>query len=89
MGFILTTTMYGVCPLYTYSFLNERPFFIPMILPFIDPNTWIGYHINASVQFFISFTGIIGAIGIEIILTIIVNNVHTAISIIEFYLCLC
>lgn len=86
VGLVISSGTYAAYPAYTYLFLDERPFIIPMYLPFVDADTWIGYHIHVSVQFIISATGIYGAIGMETLLTMIVNNIFTGVSIIEYEL---
>lgn len=86
MGIVLSTISFAVYPLYTYLWLNERPRFVPVILPFVHPDSESGYYLCALVQIFMSTTAIGGTIGIEIIVSMIVNNMYVAVGVIEFEL---
>lgn len=76
----LSSIVYAMYPMYTYFFENAHPMTIPIILPFIDPETNSGYYLNVANQLFISFTGIFGNIGIEFISSMMVNNIWVGVS---------
>lgn len=76
----MSSIVYVMYPMYTYIFESAHPMTIPIILPFIDPDTNPGYYLNVANQVFISFTGIFGNIGIEFISSMMVNNIWVGVS---------
>lgn len=83
IGIIFAALAYGIYPIYIYIWKNERAMIIPIITPFFDPDSVTGYHTNIVIQLSISTVGIMGIIGLELITSIMVVNVYTAVKIIE------
>lgn len=76
----LSSLVFAMYPMYTYIFENAHPMTIPIVLPFLDPDTSFGYYLNVANQLFISFIGIFGNIGIEFISSMMVNNIWIGVS---------
>lgn len=70
-------------PIYKFLFTNERELFIPVILPFIDPDTLAGFYINSIHQMFGSIFGLTTVIAAELVMCIAKNSAFATASIID------
>lgn len=82
-----------VAPTYKNLFTDDKEMIIPVILPFIDPETDRGFYLNVASQLVISVFGAIPISGIEIVTCVLKNTVSlsTALignSLLEFKDCL-
>lgn len=73
-------------PVYLHFFENARPMIVPIILPFIDPETTNGYYKNICNQLVFCIVGLMGNVGIECISAFWVNNIEVSIETIRFEL---
>lgn len=62
-----------------YVFITEGRFVMPtgVIVPFMDPDSRLGFVINLSIQFLSAFTALIGTMGLQITNCLIVNSFTT------------
>lgn len=70
-------------PLYKNLFTDEKEMIIPVILPFIDPETENGFSVNLISQLFCIAFGSIIIPAIEIVTCVLKNTVSTSAAIIE------
>lgn len=73
----------SLVPMYKLLFTNEREMIVPVILPFIDPDTVTGFYINLTNQLFTCFCGLIIIPGCEVISCILKNNCLSIAAVIE------
>lgn len=83
---IIGCTTYFAYPLYTIIMYGARPFFVPIYLPFTNPDTTMGYYLNTCVHAMQAFTCVAGNIGLQIIFLLILNTLWTTIDVIQFEL---
>jgi len=71
-----------------YLFVTERqiPSPIPVILPFVNPDTNTGIYLGLLNQLFIAFVGIIGNFAVEIGASITTNSMWAASDVIKYRL---
>lgn len=69
MTLLISCLAYIIYPLYTLVFEGKHIMPIPIILPFLDPDSNLGYYPNILNQCMIAISGICGNIGIEITLS--------------------
>lgn len=70
-------------PTYKNLFTDEREMIIPVILPFIDPETEMGFYINLISQLICLALGSLGIPSIEVITCILRNTISLSTAIIE------
>lgn len=74
----------AVCaPLYINFFTDGNEMLIPIILPFVDPETRNGFFINLANQLIIAFFGSIAIPATEVITCVLRNNILVAAAVIE------
>ena len=71
------TSMVAI-PVYEYLFKNGKPLFFPIILPFVDPDTDLGFIVNACNGIGCLSIGVPSLLGVEICMTIPLCSVQTA-----------
>lgn len=81
-----STLIFTFYPLYLLVTKGELPSYMPIILPYTDPETNRGYYINLVNQSVIASVGVIGNFCIEIGISVMVNNVWAASDIIKYEL---
>lgn len=72
-----------VAPLYKTLFTDEKEMMIPIILPFIDPDTQKGFTINYAYQMVTAIFGSFIVPGIELLTCVLRNNVSVTAAVIE------
>lgn len=70
-------------PLFKTFFTNEKEMIIPVLLPFIDPETDNGYYINLASQLFACMFGVIIIPTVEQVTVIVKNNLLALVAVIE------
>lgn len=66
----------SVCvPMYKMFYTDEREMFIPVILPFVDPDTENGFYLNLASQLITASFGAIAIPAIELVTCVLKNNV--------------
>lgn len=84
MTMVFSLTVFALYPTYGFFVLKEKVLVMNIILPFLDPSTTRGFYINSAHLLFVSFFGILGNIGIELINCIIINNLNVGVDIVSF-----
>lgn len=59
---------------------------VPIVLPFLNPNTNAGYYLSLLLQLIACGAGIIGNYGFEICYSIILNNLWAAGDVVQYEL---
>lgn len=70
-------------PLYKIFFTEEKEMIIPVILPFVDPDTQNGFYINLANQLVTCVYGVIIIPGTEMVTCILKNTISASAAIIE------
>lgn len=70
-------------PLYILLFTNEREMILPVIYPFIDPDTDSGFYINLASQYVICLFGVFILPGCELILCVLKNGYTAYAAVVE------
>lgn len=69
---------YAIFPVYAFFFKSQRPLFIPILLPFVDSSTTIGYFVNIVHQCAFGMMGGAAVVSIELINCLLKNNIYAA-----------
>lgn len=82
---LIVFSMNLICsaPLYKLFFTDENEMVIPVILPFIDPETPNGFYINLANQLFICAYGVITIPATELITCVLKNTISVSAAVIE------
>lgn len=70
-------------PFYKFIVKNEKDLIIPVILPFVDPDTKHGFYINFCYQIISCVYGIITIPSTELMTQILKNNILVTAAVIE------
>lgn len=73
--FIISLFMMYCVPLFNILIRNQYDVIIPIILPFIDPQTKTGFYANLVNQLTFCFYGIIAITGIELVTCVLKNTI--------------
>lgn len=77
----------AICaPLYKTLFTDENEMILPIILPFINPDTQTGFNINYTYQLIFCIFGSIAVPGCELVSCVLKNNVSVIAAVIEYTL---
>lgn len=71
---ITSLLLVSIVPMYNILFTDDKEMIIPVILPFIDPNTTNGFYLNVANQLVISGFGAFIVPGSELVSCITSNN---------------
>lgn len=82
----VASVLYVIYPFYLFVRDGTRPMPVPIIMPFIDPDTDLGYSLCILNQAILSVSGIFGNYCIEILFSLIINNLWAAFDIIDYAL---
>lgn len=80
---LISLSFITCAPIYKNLFTDDKEMIIPVILPFIDPETEHGFYINLISQLITSTFGAIGVPAIEVGTCIMKNTISTSAAIIE------
>lgn len=81
---ICLSVVIGTCaPMYKLLFTNEREMILPVIFPFIDPDTEHGFYINLASQYFSCLSGFVILPGCELILCATKHNFTSYAAVVE------
>lgn len=75
---LIVAFLFIIYPLYLFLSKGERPWPVPIIVPFVDPDTDLGYFLCIGNQTIIGTTGILGLTSLEVLVLIMLNNLWTA-----------
>lgn len=70
-------------PIYKNLFTDDSEMIIPVILPFVDPETENGFYVNLTSQLISSSFGVIAVPAIEVVTCVLKNTISTSAAIIE------
>lgn len=70
-------------PMYKILFTDHREFLLPVILPFIDPDTKHGFYINLAGQYISCFTGFVILPGVELANCVFKNSFTAYAAVVE------
>lgn len=65
MLFVVSAFFLLALPVYLYFFKNEHELLLPLILPYVDPDTRDGFILNCTHQLILASVGICGMLGVE------------------------
>lgn len=83
---LIAGVLYLVYPIYEYIVDGVRPMPVPIIVPFVDPDTTWGYLWIIGNQLAIATVGFVANMGIEIMVALLVNNLWAASDNIQYAL---
>lgn len=83
---LISGVLYFIYPLYVFFVDGVRPTPIPILVPFVDPETSHGYLWGIGNQAIIAAVGFVANMGIEIMVALLVNNLWAASDNIQFSL---
>lgn len=79
---LFSMALFSCAPMYKIFISNEKELMIPVVLPFIDPNTEDGFNCNLANQTICCSLGIFVLVGTELLLCVIKNNISAAAAVI-------
>lgn len=80
---MVTFTFIMIAPIYENLFNDGREMIIPVVLPFIDPDTKNGFYINSASQMFCLALGAVIVPGTEIMTCVLKNTISAMAAIVE------
>lgn len=80
---LLSYALAAGAPLYNTLYTDKKEMIIPLILPFIDPNTQHGFAVNYAYQMITCLFGSVIVPGIELLTCVLRNNVSVTAAVIE------
>lgn len=72
---IFALSLLNLVPFYKTIFTDEKEMIIPIILPFIDPDTQNGFYLNFVYQISTDCFGVLIVVGCELVSCFVANNV--------------
>lgn len=72
-----------IVPIYEIVFKKEYVNIVPIILPFLDPQSKKGFYANLINQLVFGFYGVFACLGIELITCALKNSLSVTASVIE------
>lgn len=83
LGLLLFALFLADCfPMYNNLFKNQKQMIIPIIVPFVDPDTETGYIVNAANEMVFLIFGPLVIFGTEMITCVLKNTVRTTSAVI-------
>lgn len=83
-NFVLLSMLLAIgAPLYKIIALDEHEMIIPVIIPFIDPESEFGFYVNLANQLFNGVFGLIIIPGCELFTCVIKNNISATAAMIK------
>lgn len=80
---LLSYTLAAGAPLYNTLYTDKKEMIIPVLLPFIDPDTPNGFAVNYAYQMITCIFGSFIVPGIELLACVLRNNVSVTAAVIE------
>lgn len=80
---IFANSLATVAPIYKLIYTDEKELVIPIILPFVDPDTEHGFYLNLANQLVICLYGIIIIPATELITCVLKNTIATIASVVD------
>lgn len=86
LAFVVASVLFVIYPFYLLIMEGTRPTPVPIIVPFFDPDTKLGYGLSLVHQFIYAVSGMMGNLCFEIFFSTIINNFWAAADIIQYSL---
>lgn len=80
---VVIMTIHSIFPIYMAMFKGDTFYAVPIILPFFNPNSTMGYYISLPYQLYLCSIAALGNLGYEVCSFSVLNNAWAAVDLIE------